>query len=134
MTIIFLSLDDDENLNVSLANNMFETMIILRKTRRTSKFYPPAKRSKYIAIPTQVLQAGNHFIHWFQQGKEVNVPPNIGFLHHYRATCVDDEPDHPNKCIKDPTQVDRTIHKHKQKLLDSMNKVFLALSQQCNLS
>ena len=130
----FIFLDDDETYNASVKYGRFHDMIILRKTQRMHKFYPPALRSKYVAISNQVVQAGNHYIHEFQQGKEVNVPTSVGFLHHYRATCVDDEPDHPNKCIKDPTQVDRTIHKHKQKLLDSMDKVFLALSQQCILS
>ena len=113
---------------------MFEKMIILRKTRRTSEFYPPAKRSKYIAIPNQVLQAGNHFIHWFQHGKELNVPPNNGFLHHYRATCADNTTKlDSKKCLIGPTVVDRTMYKYKEKLLKNMNNVFQIIHQQCKL-
>ena len=60
----------------------FEDLIILRKTQRMSGFDYKAIRSKYIAITNQVVQAGNHFIHEFQQGREVNVPTSVGFLHH----------------------------------------------------
>ena len=109
-------------------------MIVFRKTRR-SKFSPPAKRSKYIAIPNQVVQAGNHFIHKFQQGKEVNVPPVIGFLHHYRSQCIINNKNVKfKKCLKIPSHVDRTIYKYKKKLIERMDKVFVALSRQCNLS
>ena len=111
----------------------FEDLIILRKTQRMSGFDYTAMRSKYIAITNQVVQAGNHFIHEFQQGREVNVPTSVGFLHHYRATCVDVGPGSLKKCLKGPTEVDQTMHKYKAQLLKNMNTEFLELSKQCKL-
>ena len=126
--------DDDETYNDSKEKERFEDLTILRKTKRMSGFSYKAIRSKYIAIANQVVQAGNHFIHEFQQGREVNVPTNIGFLHHYRATCVDVGPGSLQKCVKGPTEVDRTLYKYKAQLLKNMNSIFHKLSQQCNLS
>ena len=128
-------LEDDETVNITSKSSRFEDMIVFRKTRRTSTFSLPAKRSKYIAIPNQVVQVGNHFIHKFQQGREVNVPPDIGFLHHYRSNCIINNKNVKfKKCQNIPTEVDRTMYTHKKKLIERMDKVFVALSQQCNLS
>ena len=103
--------DDDETYNASVENDRFGDMIILRKTKRMHKFYPPALRSKYLAISNQVVQAGNHYIHEFQQGREVNVPTSVGFLHHYRATCADNTTKKDSeKCLIGPTVVDRTMY------------------------
>ena len=125
--------DDDETLMATAEKERFEDLIILRKTKRMSGFDYKAIRSKYIAIPNQVVQAGNHFIHEFQQGREVNVPTDIGFLHHYRATCVDVGPGSLRTCLKGPTEVDRTMYKYKAQLLKNMNSVFLKLSRKCKL-
>ena len=127
-------LDDDETYNASVENGSFGDMIILRKTKRMHKFYPPALRSKYLAISNQVIQAGNHYIHEFQQGREVNVPTSVGFLHHYRATCADNTTKlDSKKCLIGPTVVDRTMYKYKENLLKNMNNVFQILRQQCKL-
>ena len=126
--------DDDETYNASVENDRFGDMIILRKTKRMHKFYPPALRSKYLAISNQVIQAGNHYIHEFQQGREVNVPTSVGFLHHYRATCADNTTKlDSKKCLIGPTVVDRTMYKYKENLLKNMNNVFQILRQQCKL-
>ena len=126
--------DDDETYNASVENDSFGDMIILRKTKRMHKFYPPALRSKYLAISNQVVQAGNHYIHEFQQGREVNVPTSVGFLHHYRATCADNTTKKDSeKCLIGPTVVDRTMYKYKEKLLKNMNNVFQIIHQQCKL-
>ena len=98
-----------------------------------SGFNYKAIRSKYIAIANQVVQAGNHFVHELQLGKEVNIPTHIGFLHHYRATCVDVGPGSITRCLKGPNEVDRTMYKYKKQLMNNMNSVFLTLSQQCTL-
>ena len=126
--------DDDETYNASIENDRFGDMIILRKTKRMHKFYPPALRSKYLAISNQVVQAGNHYIHEFQQGREVNVPTSVGFLHHYRASCADNTTKKDSeKCLIGPTIVDRTMYKYKERLLKNMNNVFQALHEQCRL-
>ena len=105
-------------------------------------FLPPGIRSKYVAIPTQVIQAGNHMINDLQEGKEQNVPPNVGLLHHYRAKCVGLEngielmpgvDPKPENCLKNPTKVDRTMYKYKGRLLKNINKVLPILSEQCKL-
>ena len=126
--------DDDETYNASVENDRFGEMIILRKTKRMHKFYPPALRSKYLAISNQVIQAGNHYIHEFQQGREVNVPTSVGFLHHYRASCADNTTKKDSeKCVIGPTVVDRTMYKYKEKLLKNMNTVFQIIHEQCKL-
>ena len=126
--------DDDETYNASIENDRFGDMIILRKTKRMHKFYPPALRSKYLAISNQVVQAGNHYIHEFQQGREVNVPTSVGFLHHYRATCADNTTKKDSeKCLIGPTVVDRTMYKYKERLLNNMNNVYQIIHQQCKL-
>ena len=56
----------------------------LLKTRRRQKFHPQKQRSKYICIPHFVKEVGNHFVWEFHHGRTLNVPTNIGFLHHYR--------------------------------------------------
>jgi|ERR1712150_53543 len=78
--------------------------------------------------PRQVKEAGNHFIWEFQQGNNLNVPTNVGFLHHYRV-CEFGGDD----CVSAPNQVDRTVHKYQQTLLQNVKKVLLRLSDQCKL-
>lgn len=56
----------------------------LTKTRRRHKLHPPKQRSKYICLPTEVKEAGNHFVWEFWRGKTLNVPSSYGLLHHYR--------------------------------------------------
>ena len=139
-----------------MVNDRLKEMYVLRKTRRKIKFYPPAIRSKYIAIPNQVVTAKNHLITEFHQGKEVNVPTDIGYLHHYRKHCARyswETRDFSKKhklliklhnykqiqqldaeyCLNAPTEIDRTMWKYKNKLLRQVNQIFQAVSQQCHL-
>jgi hypothetical protein len=101
---------------------------VLRKTRRKTKFNPQKQRSKYICIPRQVKEAGNHFIWEFQQGNNLNVPTNVGVLHHYRV-CEFGGDD----CVNAPNQVDRKVHKYQQTLLENVKQVVSRLSDQCKL-
>ena len=75
-------------------------------------------------------EVGNHFIWDYQRGENLNVPTNVGFLHHYRDVdrdvCGDD-------CVNAPNQVDRTAHKYRDMLLENVKKVVLKLSDQCKL-
>jgi len=77
--IKYLFLDDEESQN-------WPSLRVLRKTRRKTKFNPQKQRSKYICIPRNVKEAGNHFIWEYAEGHNVNVPTSIGFLHHYRVS------------------------------------------------
>ena len=108
---------------------LLKKFIVLLKTRRTSAFIPPAVRSKYIGVPKNLIIGGHHFVEEFFEGIEVNVPTNIGFLHHYRSHT-------PEFHTADPGQnvVDRTMHKYKDRLLSNVNQVLLDISQQCNIS
>ena len=54
--------DDDETLESSKEDELTSQLRVLRKTRRKTKFNPQKQRSKYICIPRQVKEAGNHFI------------------------------------------------------------------------
>ena len=135
-----------------MGNDRLKEMYVLRKTRRHLKFYPPAIRSKYIAIPNQVVTAKNHLITEFHLGKEVNVPTDIGYLHQYRKDCASyfwETMDISKKpkfkfykqvqqldaeyCLNAPTEIDRTMWKYKNKLLRQVNQIFQAISQQCHL-
>ena len=98
------------------------------------RIFPPGVRSKYICIPSKVIQAGNHIINELEQGMEINVPPDIGLLHHYRGKCVPSETEDYQGCLNEPSKVDRSAHKFKERLLQNINKTLIALSNQCNLS
>ena len=125
----FLYLDDDASMNISMIGKLWEKLIVLRKTSRTSMFLPPSSRSKYICVPKNVIKGGNHIIDEFLEGIEVNVPPSIGFLHHYRSHT-------PKRAAANPTGrtvVDRTMHKYKDRLLNNIMGVLLDISQHCKL-
>lgn len=54
---------------------------------RRAKLHPQKQRSKYIAKPDAVVEAGNHFVWEFVSGRgSLNVPANAGILHHYRVS------------------------------------------------
>ena len=105
---------------------------MLRKTRRRSEFNSLGDRSKYICIPKDIKEAGIHFIWEYQKGVPLHVPTNIGFLHHYRRGCEFGGETMGN-CTNYPNQVDRTVHKYRQKLLENVKKVLFKLSYQCKL-
>lgn len=54
---------------------------------RRAKLHPQKQRSKYIAKPDAVVEAGNHFVWEFVTGRgSLNVPADAGILHHYRVS------------------------------------------------
>ena len=101
---------------------------VLLKTRRKSKFNPQKQRSKYICIPRNVKEAGNHFIWEFSEGFNLNVPTGVGFLHHYRV-CEFGGGD----CIHTDSKVDRTAYKYRDELVANTNKV-LEDNLECRLN
>ena len=117
---------DDQEVNYSANEELFNQLYVLRKTRRKTEFNPPKRRSKYICIPRQVREVGNHFIWEFQQGSTFDVPTDVGFLHHYRG-CEFGGDD----CVNDPNQVDQTVHKYQSILLKNIKTVLSKLSHQC---
>ena len=126
---LLVFLEDDQELDSVSGDEELSTQLrVLRKTRRKTKFNPQKQRSKYICIPRQVKEAGNHFIWEYQQGSNLNVPTSVGFLHHYRV-CEFGGDD----CVHQSNQVDRTAHKYRHILLENVKKVILKLSDQCKL-
>jgi len=103
-------------------------MRVLRKTRRKSKFNPQKQRSKYICVPRNVKEAGNHFIWEFGRGSNLNVPTKYGYLHHYRV-CEFGGDD----CIHTESHVDRTMFHYRDRLLTNVNSVLKKLSDRCQL-
>ena len=101
---------------------------VLRKTRRKSTFNPQRQRSKYICIPRNVKEVGNHFIWEFHHGSSFNVPTKYGYMHHYRV-CEFGGDD----CIKDNNHVDRTMFKYRDRLISKINDVVEMFSNQCQL-
>jgi hypothetical protein len=76
------------------------------------------QRSKYICVPRNVREAGNHFIWEFVDGFSLNVPTSVGFLHHYRV-CEFGGDD----CVRTESVVDRTAHRYKEELVKNVNAV-----------
>ena len=113
--------DDEESRN-------WPALRILRKTRRKEKFNPQKQRSKYICVPRNVKEAGNHFIWEYSEGVNVNVPTSIGFLHHYRV-CEFGGDD----CVHTDNRVDRTVYRYRDLLVKNVEKVVQKLSDSCQL-
>ncbi|KFM72270.1 hypothetical protein X975_10615, partial [Stegodyphus mimosarum] len=78
-------------------------LLTLQKTIRKSKFHAHKQRSKCIVLPERVVEMGNHFVWEFIAGKTMmNIPPDMGFLHHYRVCEFGG-----NDCINTTHVVDR---------------------------
>ena len=73
-------------------------------------------------------EAGNHFIWEFQSGHNVNVPTDVGFLHHYRV-CEFGGDD----CVQAANEVDRTVHNYSDELQHNVQKIVRKLSSKCGL-
>ena len=112
--------DDSDSLQTNLR--------VLRKTRKKSKFNPQKQRSKYICVPQNVKEAGNHFIWEFHRGSNLNVPTKFGFLHHYRV-CEFGGDD----CIHTESNVDRRMVHYREPLIANIQKVLHQLSSRCGL-
>lgn len=62
-------------------------VVICVFANRRAKLHPQKQRSKYIAKPDAVVEAGNHFVWEFVTGRgSLNVPADAGILHHYRVS------------------------------------------------
>lgn len=116
----YLQFPDDEKADSGLR--------VLRKTRRKSKFNPQKQRSKYICVPRNVKEAGNHFIWEFFRGSNLNVPTKFGYLHHYRV-CEFGGDD----CVHTDNHVDRIMFKFRDSLVANVEKVLAKLSDSCGL-
>ena len=131
--------DDDDSLDTSNDNQLSSNLRVLRKTRRQNRYNAYGVRSKYVVVPNQIKEARTHSIP--SNGKSVGtryegtirVPPNVGFLHHYRYGCQKQEWEIVN-CDSSPSHVDRTVHKYMEKLLHNIKKVVFRLSDQCKLN
>ncbi|KAK2714536.1 hypothetical protein QYM36_008932 [Artemia franciscana] len=99
------------------------------KTQRRKKLHPHKQRSKYICKPNFIQEAGNHFIWEFEAGKgTVQVPPDVGYLHHYRV-CEFGGDD----CVKEESMIDRTAHKYQSELLKSVLAAIDDIGSVCKL-
>ena len=134
MTFYFKFSEDDKTFNLSMEHEGLNQINVLLKTRHRSRISPHGVRSKYVCIPNKVIQAGNHILNEVGQGEEVNVPPRIGLLHHYREKCVLSKEQDYKSCLNEPSTVDRTAHKFKDKLLQGINEAFKRLSKHCYLA
>ena len=77
-------------------------------------------------------EAGVHIIYEYHEGSTYNVPTNIGFSHHYRF-CEFGEVG-MGDCNNDLTQVDRTVHKYQNTLLQNVKKALDTLADKCELN
>jgi len=116
----YLQFPDDRDSNSPLR--------LLRKTRRKSKFNPQKQRSKYICVPRNVKEAGNHFIWEFSKGSNLNVPTKYGYLHHYRV-CEFGGDD----CIHTESHVDHRMFDYRVILDENINRVVHKLSERCQV-
>ncbi|KAB7495859.1 hypothetical protein Anas_06873, partial [Armadillidium nasatum] len=104
-------------------------LVTLRKTRRRQRFHPHKQRSKYIAVNPFVVEAGNHFVWEFLPGHgTLNVPNEVGFLHHYRV-CEFGGDD----CVRNPRTTDMSMYRYKDRLVDQFTGKLSILTQTCHL-
>eukprot|EP00095_Tigriopus_kingsejongensis_P002619 snap_masked-scaffold1459_size40432-processed-gene-0.3 protein:Tk02619 transcript:snap_masked-scaffold1459_size40432-processed-gene-0.3-mRNA-1 annotation:"PREDICTED: uncharacterized protein LOC656883" len=126
-SFFYLQFPDDIEMGLEVSRDHVLPLRTLLKTRRKSKFNPQKQRSKYICIPRNVREAGNHFIWEFMDGYNVNVPVHVGFLHHYRVCEFGG-----NDCIHTDSKVDKTIVNHYQPdLIGRVQDTLTGLADTC---
>ncbi|MCL4141931.1 UNVERIFIED_CONTAM: hypothetical protein GTU68_033624 [Idotea baltica] len=104
-------------------------LVTLRKTRRRQRFHPHKQRSKYIAVNPYVVEAGNHFVWEFIPGHgTLNVPNEVGFLHHYRV-CEFGGDD----CVRNPRTTDTSMYRYKDGLVKHFTERLTELSPTCRM-
>lgn len=119
----------DDKLTMDSQDPLNRALLTQRKTQRRKKLHPHKQRSKYIARPSQVIEAGNHFVWEFMPGKgHMNVPASVGILHHYRVCEFGGE-----DCIKAASVQDRTAHKYADDLIARVRALYINLKSKCNL-
>lgn len=94
------------NARTSPADSSSINVISLLKTKREKYIYPWGLRSKYICDPSKVEMVGVHNVWRFVNDSftELDVPSDIGLLHHYRSW---NRPEETNSVI------DRSLHRYK---------------------
>ena len=95
-------------------NPPLELRVHLR-TEKSKYFFDHHVRSKYIANPRMIIEAGNHFIWTYQSGREYQAELEEGFVHHYR----DYDSGIEGGNIK-PGERDRSAHKYVPKLTEEV--------------
>ena len=87
----------------SSSSNSALRIMSLAKTKRERYIYPWGMRSKYICDPLKVEMVGVHNIWRFvnESFTELDVPADIGLLHHYRSW---------NKVQEENSVLDRSMH------------------------
>lgn len=91
-------------------------LLTLQKTIRKSKFHAHKQRSKCVVLPERVVEMGNHFVWEFLAGKTMmNIPPDMGFLHHYRVCEFGG-----NDCINTTHVVDRRTYGWRDALIEAV--------------
>lgn len=122
----YLQFPDD---NASAKDPLERALLTQRKTQRRKKLHPQKQRSKYIAKPEAVIEAGNHFVWEFMVGKgHLNVRADVAILHHYRICEFGG-----NDCINAPSVQDRTAHKYAADLVARIRALYTNLKAECNL-
>ncbi|CAB4066797.1 unnamed protein product [Lepeophtheirus salmonis] len=96
-----------------------KTLINKRASARDQSIFVFLEISKRLGI----ILFGN-FVS--SNGKSLNVPTELGFLHHYRV-CEFGGDD----CINTPSVVDKTVYKYKDLLIKNVEKVFESLHSKC---
>lgn len=119
----------DDALVAETRDPLQRALLTQRKTQRRKKLHPQKQRSKYIAKPEAVIEAGNHFVWEFMPGKgHLNVPADVAILHHYRVCEFGGE-----DCVKAPSVQDRTAHKYSADLIARVRALYTNLKTKCNL-
>lgn len=119
----------DDALVAETTDPLVRALLTQRKTQRRKKLHPQKQRSKYIAKPEAVIEAGNHFVWEFMPGKgHLNVPADVAILHHYRVCEFGGE-----DCIKAASVQDRTAHKYSTELVARVRALYTNLKTKCNL-
>ncbi|XP_076366151.1 uncharacterized protein LOC143255023 [Tachypleus tridentatus] len=105
-------------------------LVTLERTTRKLKFHPHKQRSKCIMLPERVVEMGNHFVWEFLPGRAmVNIPSDIGFLHHYRICEFGG-----NDCVNTTSVVDRRIYRWKDQLVQAVQARLRNWEFVCNFS
>ncbi|XP_015904753.1 beta-1,4-galactosyltransferase galt-1 [Parasteatoda tepidariorum] len=102
-------------------------LLTLQKTTRKSKFHAHKQRSKCVILPERVVEMGNHFVWEFITGKTMmNIPPDVGFLHHYRVCEFGG-----NDCINTTHVTDRRSYAWKDAMVDMISLRLRLLQPVC---
>jgi len=101
-------------------------VLYLRKSNSTLLIFVRC-RSKYIANPDTVVEAGNHFIWEMLPGYyTLSVPSHLAALHHYRVCEFGGD-----QCTKSPSIVDKSILKWGNELIERVAQQIDSFIAQC---